>query len=490
LSLKTKILFLFALTSFTVPVISQNLTFSPYSRFGLGELNSPGFAQIGALGGSYIGFKPDTTAPLFINVANPAAISGIRLTTLELGGIAKFSEFNNGTSKVKTKTVNFSYGSLGFPCGQRAGAVFGLMPYSNVGYNLKTDTYVDGIGTVTSKYSGEGGINRVFLGYGIMPFKKVLNRFYTSAYRDTLIAHKETKKYKRIKFGKQLISDLSIGGRADYLFGNILQTSSVIYPSSINYFNTRRYRGTTYNDITGSFGIQTSFVIDSVKKTKRIADTLGKHKPHGRRVMKQKVRIGFGYFVSLPTTVRAKNSSVAYNYALNGFGDEIAKDTFIYALDQKGTVHLPLEQGIGLTAKKGDMLNFVVDASYINWQQFRYFNDVNTLKNSYRLSCGLNFVPNKYAAGSGAYIRRMQYRIGAFYNTGYLELKNTKIDNYAVTVGLGLPVGLYRQFSMVNVSAQFGKMGSVNNGLMQEKYIRLVVGFTFNDKWFNKFRYE
>jgi hypothetical protein len=473
LKIVTKI-FLFILIGFSTSVISQNLTFSPYSRFGLGELNSPAFAQIGALGGSYIGFKPDTTAPLFINVANPASISGIRLTTLELGGITQFSEFNNGTSKVKTRTVNFSYGSLGFPVGKRAGAAFGLMPYSNVGYSLRTDNYVDGVGTVTNKYNGDGGINRAFLGFGIQPWRKVLTKFYNSHYKDTMIVHHELKQYKRKKFGKQLLSDLSIGGRADYLFGNILQTASVIYPSSINYFNTRRYRGTSYQDVTGCLGIQTSFVIDSM----------------GKRELKKKIRIGFGYYASIPNSINAKYSSIAYNYQLNSFGDEIPKDTFINVVDQKGTIHLPLEQGIGVSVRKGDMLNFVVDASYTNWQNFRYFSDVNTLKNSYRVSFGLNFVPNKYAAGSGAYIRRVQYRIGAFYNTGYLDLKNTVINNYAATVGVGLPVGLFRQFSMVNISAQFGKMGSVNNGLMEEKYIKLIIGFTFNDKWFNKFRYD
>lgn len=493
MKLYTKILLLLFI-GFSVPFVSQNLTFSPYSRFGLGELNSPAFAQLNALGGSYAGFKPDTTAPLFINVANPASISGIRLTTLELGGISQFSEFNNGISKVKTKTTNFSYGSLGFPMGTRGGAAFGVLPYSNVGYNLKTDTYVDGIGTVTSNYKGEGGINRVFLGYGIMPFKKQLTRFLNSHYHDSLIAQKGTKEYKRIKFKKQILSGLSIGGRADYLFGNILQTSSVIYPGSTSYFNTRRYRGTSYNDVTGSFGIQTSFVIDSVKKTKSIKDSTGTHKPHGRRELKQKIRIGVGYYVSLPTTVGVKNSSVAYNYALNSFGDEIVKDTFVYTIDQKGTVRLPLEQGIGLSVKKGDMLNFIVDASYTNWQQFRYMNNVNTLKNSYRVSFGINFVPNKYASGSGAYIRRIQYRLGGFYNTGYLELKNTAINNYAITAGIGLPVGIFRAYQVVNIGAQFGKMGSVNNGLMQERYIKMVVGFTFNaggnDRWFQKFRYD
>ncbi|MBP7809800.1 MAG: hypothetical protein KA163_10940 [Bacteroidia bacterium] len=475
MKLNSKIFFLFFLIGVSASVVSQNSTFSPYSRFGLGELNSPAFAQIGAMGGSYIGFKPDTTAPLFINVANPASISGIRLTTLELGGIAQFSEFNNGISKVKTKTVNFSYGSLGFPIKQRAGAVFGILPFSNVGYNLKSDTWSDAAGGyITNKYVGEGGVNRVFLGFGILPFKKVLTKFYSSAERDSLIAHKKTKEYKRKKFGKQLLSDLSLGVRGDYLFGNVLQTSSVIYPGSVNYYNTRRYRSVNYGDVTGCFGLQTSFVIDSV----------------GKRELKKKVRIGFGYFVSIPNTIAVKNSYLAYNYSLNSFGDEVAKDTFIYVIDQKTSVRLPLEQGIGMSIKKGDMLNIAVDASYTNWQQFRYLDNVNTLKNSYRVSFGLNFVPNKYAAGSGAYIRRIQYRIGAFYNTGFLELKNTMINNYAATVGLGLPVGLFRQFSMVNLSAQFGQMGSINNGLMQEKYVRIIVGFTFNDKWFNKFRYD
>ncbi len=476
--LKLKIFLSLIIISNAVFTFSQNLTFSPYSRFGLGEMNSPVFSQIGALGGTHIGFKPDTTAPLFINLANPASISGIRLTTMELGGIARFSEFNNGSEKVKKKTVNFSYACLGFPIKQRAGATFGIMPYSNVGYDMQTATEVTSVGTVTSKYSGEGGINRVFFGLGIMPFKKVLYRFYQSGERDSLFAHKEIKKYKRKKFGKELLSDFSIGGRADYLFGNILQTSSVIYPSSTYYYNTRRYRSTTYSDVTAAFGLQTSFVIDSV----------------GKRELKKKVRIGFGYYLSIPNTIGVRNSSLAYNYSLNGFNEEIAKDTFLYAMNQKNSIRLPLEQGIGMSIKKGDMLNFAVDVSYTNWSQFRYLDNVNTLKNSYRISCGLNFVPEKYAAGSGAYFRRIQYRIGGFYNTGYLELKNTEIANYAATVGVGLPVGLFRAFQVVNISAQFGQMGSVNNGLLQERYVRMIVGFTFNaggnDRWFQKFRYD
>lgn len=453
---------------------AQNSTYSPYSRYGLGELNSLGFSHISAMGGTFIGLKPDTAAPIFINVANPAAITGIRLTSLELGGNGQFSEYNNGKTTVTTRNVNFSYGSLGFPIKQKAAACFGIMPYSSVGYNLKNTVDVSSVGNVNYSYSGEGGINKAFLGFGISPFKNYLNRFYKSAYRDSLVSKKQTKAYKKAKFAKELLSELSIGVRADYLFGSILHSSSVVYPNSTNYYHTRRYRAVTYKDVTGSFGLQTSFTIDSV----------------GKRELRKKVKIGVGYFMSIPNSLNVKNSYMAYNYSLNSFGDEIPKDTFIYVIDNPGIVRLPLEQGIGVSFKKGEIIAVAADFSYTNWQQFRYLDAVNDLSNTFRVSAGVNFVPNKYAAGNSAYLKRIQYRLGGFYQSGALELKNTLLNHYAVTVGFGFPVGMYRQYSVVNITGQFGEMGSVSNNLIRERYAKIIIGFTFNDKWFTKFRYD
>jgi hypothetical protein len=82
----------------------------------------------------------------------------------------------------------------------------------------------------------------------------------------------------------------------------------------------------------------------------------------------------------------------------------------------------------------------------------------------------------------------VHYRIGASYTNGYLDLKNTAIKNYAVTAGLGLPVG--NGIALVNISAQYGKMGTISNNLLQEEYVRLIIGFTFNDLWFRRFKYD
>jgi hypothetical protein len=463
---------------------SQNLTYSPYSRYGLGELNQPTFAHSGGMGGTFIGVRPDTTTPIFINAANPAAIAFTRMTVLDIGGFGQFSEFDNGSTKTKTQTTHFSYGSLGFPIRQRAGACFGLMPYSNVGYNLKTQQDVENIGTVTYKYSGDGGINKAFLGIGVTPFKASLRNFYRSTRDDSLIAHQQYAKYKRIKFFRNMLSDLSIGVRGDYLFGNMSQTSSVIFPNSNYYYNSRRYRAVNVGDFSATFGFQTSFTIDSTRN-RRSEDSI-----HRRREMRHKVKFNIGYYVSLPSVLDAKYSNVVYNYALNAFGDEIPKDTVSKVTDAGGSIQLPLEQGIGISFKKGEMLLIAADLAYTNWSKFRFLDNKNTLSDSYRASVGINFTPDKHSIGADNYIKRIQYRIGASYSNGYLELKNTRIDNYSVTVGLGLPVGLFRSWSMVHVSAQFGKMGSVSNQLVQERYARIIVGFTFNDRWFIKYKYD
>lgn len=460
---------------------SQILTSSPYSRYGLGELNLQTFATPAAMGGSFIAYHQDTIAPFFINVANPAGLAGIRLTSLELGGQAQFTKISSDASSIKKKNINFSYGSVGFPLKRFGGAAFGIMPYSTVGYKITSSQEDPNVGTMTYVFQGDGGINKVFLGAGVKPFRHQISKFYNSDLADTLIKYHETAKYKRKKFGKQLLSELSIGATGNYLFGTINQVTDVIYPGSITYFNAKRQRSVQVSDFTFNGGLQTNFTIDSIKS-------------HGhRRLLKQKIKVGVGVFVNTPTSINAKQNNIIYNYAVDGFGIERPKDTLLNSQNNAGTIKLPLEMGIGLSIKKGEKLTVLMDAATTNWSGFKYFNSpTNDFSNSYRVSAGLNWVPNKLAYGSSNYIKRVQYRLGISYSDGYLDLKNTKISNAFISAGLGLPVGIGRfdDIAVVNISAQYGKMGTVTNNLLQEEYVRLVLGFTFNKRWFIKYKYD
>lgn len=469
--------------------VAQILTSSPYSRYGLGELNQQTFAASSAMGGCFIAYHQDTVAPFFINISNPAGLAGLKLTTLELGGQMQFTKISSSSLSINKRNTNFSYGSLGFPLRKiGGGAAFGVMPYSTVGYKINSSEEVTNVGTMNYVFQGDGGINKVFLGAGFKPFKKQFSKFQSSNSYDTIIKYQQSGKLKRKKFGKQLLSELAIGATGNFLFGTINQVTDVIYPGSITYFNNKRERAVQINDFTFNFGLQTHFTIDSSKYHGK--DPL---KKGHRKLMKQKIKIGTGFYFNSPTNLIAKQSTIIYNYSLDGFGVERPKDTVLNSQDNTGIITLPLEMGFGLSIKKGEKLTVLFDAAMVNWSGFKFFSTPSTdFKNSIRLSAGLNYVPNKIAYGSSNYIKRVQYRIGFSYNDGYLDLKNTGITNYAITAGLGLPVGIGRfdDIAVVNISAQFGRLGSVNNSLLQEDYARIILGFTFNKRWFIKYKYD
>jgi hypothetical protein len=464
-------LFLFFVSCFP----AQNNTFSPYSRYGLGELNSSTFAHNAGMGGAYIAMKPDSILPMFINGGNPAAYPLIRLTTLEVGGAFQNSNFKSNSSSLKKWGTNFSYAALGFPVRGNGGACFGIMPYSHVGYDTKNTNTETGIGDVSYLYGGSGGLNKAFMGYGIMPFNRKLTRFR----KKHLFVPDSMKtlhggSYKFRENVNKVLSDLSIGFNVNYIFGSIEQTSRVQYPNSILYNNTYRNRNVTLGDFTGNFGMQTAFTIDSVK----------------HRALNEKVKITLGYFMSLNNSLKVNYDATVYNYILNGFGQEITRDTVIANHNQKGTVTLPLEQGLGIGFKKGERINIVSDFAITNWQDFKFLDNPNSLINNYRVALGANYVPEKFAAGSGAYFRRMNYRFGVNYNTGFIKLENTPISSYAITAGVGLPVGISQLTSMVNVSVAYGQVGTLNNNLIKDNFWRVSFGFTFSDRWFQKVRYD
>lgn len=470
---------------------SQILTSSPYSRYGVGELNQQNFAQTNAMGGSFAAHYQDSIAPFFINIANPAGLSGLKLTVLELGGQFQSTKISSSSVSSNKINTNFSYGALAFPLRKiGGGASFGVMPYSTVGYNIASQSQDPTIGLVNYRFNGVGGLNKAFLGTGIKPFHRSLTKFVNSRLYDTLVAQSKSSTLKMKKFGKELLSELSIGASGSYIFGNIVQTTDVQYPDPSLYFNSKRQRSVQVNDFTFNGGLQTHFSIDSVKY--HGSDTL--QKGH-RRAYREKIKIGFGFYANAASALKAKESVLIYNYNLNSFGSEIHKDTLLNTQDRRGTITLPLEIGAGISIKKGERLNFLADASTTSWSGFRFLSTPSSsFKNSNRISVGLTYMPigtAKVAKMASNYYKRVHYRIGATYNDGFLDLKNTAITNMAVTAGLGLPVGSGRDdIGMVNISAQFGKLGTINNNLLQENYFRLIIGFTFNKMWFVKYKYD
>ncbi len=235
-------------------VQSQNNIFNPYSRYGLGELNSNTLAHNNGMGGASVALKPDSTMPLFINTGNPSAYPLIKLTTLEVGGSYLYSNFKSSAGKSKNWGTNFSYATLGFPIRRNGGAAIGIMPYSNIGYDVESKNIENNIGTVTYQYNGSGNLNKAFIGYGIMPFDKRLTRFRSKhQYIADSLKHLSKTAFRFREFGSKILSDFSIGANINYLFGNVSNNTKVIYPNSLLYNNTLRERSFALGDFTGNF---------------------------------------------------------------------------------------------------------------------------------------------------------------------------------------------------------------------------------------------
>ncbi|MDQ3047676.1 MAG: hypothetical protein M3R27_09025 [Bacteroidota bacterium] len=497
--LRSFALFVLSLFCFIPHFISaQTGTSSPYSRYGIGDLSGKGYSQGFALGGTHIAMQNDSTQMFFINSGNPASYSNIRLTTIELG--ANYVR-NRLESTAFNKTINnasLGYISLAFPLKKWWGASIGLVPYSSVGYNISDRQEIYQVGTVDFLYEGTGGVNQVYFGNGIKPFYGLPRMYARSAKYKALMSPRKAD--NTLKTAQELSNDkaavravmkrkkamqgLSLGVNASYLFGGYENTRRSIFDPANYSFNTRARTTTRVSDFYMDYGLQYSFLIDSVK-TK---DSTGRVY---KRDLRDNVKFTFGATFAAQTDINAKIDTLSVSYFYSSTGNEIVKDTIELSSNTKGSIKFPLSFGFGLGFKKGDRWMVAADFALQNWSTYTAFNQSQGLKNSMRVSLGIQYVPD--AKANASYPKRIHYRVGGRFAQTALELKSTQLTEMAASFGVGFPVGrnyLLQNFSMVNIGVELGKRGTIDSGLIQENFFKATIGFTINDRWFVKPKFD
>lgn len=135
--------------------------------------------------------------------------------------------------------------------------------------------------------------------------------------------------------------------------------------------------------------------------------------------------------------------------------------------------------GIGDSKKWliGTELTFTENSTLTN-----RFDDIKgaNFENSTKISVGGFYIP-KYDSFS-SYLSRVVYRAGIRYENTGLVLSDKSINDIGMNFGLGLPVGV----SKINLGFEFGKKGTISNGLVEENYFNLSVGLSLSDVWFRK----
>ncbi|WDF60161.1 hypothetical protein PQ462_02060 [Flavobacterium sp. KACC 22758] len=121
-------------------------------------------------------------------------------------------------------------------------------------------------------------------------------------------------------------------------------------------------------------------------------------------------------------------------------------------------------------------------------QLTNYYNAMDNVRyeNYAKYAIGGYYIPNYTSFTS--YLSRITYRAGLKYEKIGLIVNNESIKDVGMTLGAGIPIPGY--FSNVNIGIEFGKKGTVSSNLVQENYVNFSVGFSFNDKWFVKSKFN
>lgn len=142
---------------------TAQLTSSPYSIFGMGSIEENGLGESRGMGGTGIAFMLGHS----VNFLNPASYNGLDslATVFELGLFGKYTSYNttDNTQGRFDATVNSI--AMGLKPGRRLATSFGITSYSSVGYNINSQSPVEGtVQTYNKTFSGEGGVNQLILG--------------------------------------------------------------------------------------------------------------------------------------------------------------------------------------------------------------------------------------------------------------------------------------------------------------------------------------
>lgn len=152
----------FLLLSLHTALLAQELTLSPYSRYGVGDIFNTSSTRNASMGG--IGVATDNY--FTVNRINPASYADMLFTTLDVSGFGQYSQLRTATASENQVTSGFQNLSLGFPSNKKLAIAIGFSPYSAIGYNISAqrEVMLDTLRTELTNYQGQGGLNQAFIG--------------------------------------------------------------------------------------------------------------------------------------------------------------------------------------------------------------------------------------------------------------------------------------------------------------------------------------
>jgi hypothetical protein len=320
-------------------VTAQNNTNSPYTRYGYGQLSDYGSANSRGMGGIGYGLRDS----YYINTANPAAYTAVdSLTFMFDAGISlQNTNFSNGALRQNAKNSSFDYVTMQFRLSKFMAMSAGMMPFSNIGYNMTTtqeDPDVSGNYNVTT-YSGDGGLHQLYLGLGVKPFR-----------------------------------NLSVGANISYLWGDLNHTTNMSFPANSTAFGWTEATVASIKSYKLDLGAQYTHLFD-----KKHAATIG-------------VVVSPGHNLGNDSYIQRQLGSSNTGYTTS------TRDTVF-------TMGIPLTLGIGATYTYNDQLIVGADFTMQEWEKTTFMDNPDAFCRRTKLAVGAEYIPNPMGRSYFSFIR-------------------------------------------------------------------------------------
>ncbi len=367
--LKRYSLLLLALVTL-IPLYSQVNTFSPYTRFGLGDLAKPGFGQNQAMGSTGLAIHEGTR----INIMNPASFASLDSMSVyfDFGANIFYNQYlTEGDEITNTSNTwwnaNLHHVAFASSMGKHMGISFGLVPYSAIGYSVKQEynDYTSG-NAMDTYYSGDGGIMNFYVGTAF----KAWNR-------------------------------ISVGVTMNYLMGKLTRERIVDFPANSSYSSVSAEERFDVRKPVFSFGLQY------------------------KEIIKEDYFVSAGLTYDLQTNVNTEHqydvTNTIYPYTEVKL-DSVTSITPKYVLGADtlmGTFVLPQKIGFGVAFGILNKLTVTADYTRQDWTGSLSGNSYRTTAAN-SINFGAEYIPD-YEALRG-YHKLISYRVGGFSSSSYLSV--------------------------------------------------------------------
>ncbi|MBP6731334.1 MAG: hypothetical protein KA149_04705 [Chitinophagales bacterium] len=410
---------------------------SPYSRYGLGYINSTVFSANRAMGGVAAPYA----SLAFINYTNPASYASLTRTTIELGMNVEGASVNLKDSTYKSTQAGISHFALAFapnPYGKKQGwgVSLGLLPFSTTNYTFIQNFNDSTLGNFRQIYQGKGSLYQAYVG------------------------------------GAYKVKGFSVGANVGFLFGKVDYQKTITFPDTAYSFSTRNTTSMNVRSFIYTVGVQYQHIIYHNTETPDprtdIFVTAGAYGSGGMK-MDAKVSSNWDRFIVDPT------------YGI------ITVDTVSATFNQKAKVNLPANMGAGVMFGNERFWMVGFDFKYMNWQKYTSPLNNGGLGDSWRFSFGAQIIPKSDEADKKKYLSTVQYRAGVYVGKSEIRYGGKQLNEVGGTVGLGIP---FKKVAFLNLTGDFGNRGINDATAIRETYYRVTFGITLTDIWFIKRKYD